>query len=843
MGVRATILGFLLALFMCGYTYYNNEVLQQTFFVSNHLPIGIFSTLLVLLFLVNPLLRRVRDSWALRPAEFAIIGALGLAVCSWPYENGFRNFTPSLALPNNAYHAEAGWRGASGMSYVPGGSPLLAEGFVRDFRRLDHAIESALAGRGNSLARAISARLPEYAKRAAQSSSLQSSDRREIIKGLNELIEGPDLSKAIQISGNAQQNIAPIVAERSRILSQRGQLLVDRERLPKSGSAAGHQRKLLTHRAERLDAMSIKATQRINRTLLETGFAGIITPTTPGSGVLLDDGHDDAFVVGSLVSGWDGTETLSLFELPWDVWWPTIRLWGSVAVLLALAALCIAVIVHPQWTHRELLPYPIVGFLHDIVQTDTPGTLPTICRAKLFWFGLGSMLFLNLINGLHAWFPSFVAVPLDFDFRRILTLFPDVQKVGWTVNTTFQFQLYPIVIAFTYFIRTNVALSIGLSNIAWTLIGVVSISNGISLQHGDLGWNAENLVNFGANLGLSAVILYTGRRYYLNVAASAFGLHRHDETPLYSVWAARGLLACLLLMLYILQRFAGLNWIMSGAIVFVILMASVVMARMNAEGGLFLLGPGFSATITVPTLFGFQALSPSQYFSMSTLRTALWGDPRGAAMPFLLNGLHAAESIGKQPPRRSAPWMAIILAGGFLVAMAVSFLFQYNLGANMSDQWSRKDAIREPFENVTRQVAWLGAHEQLGSVVAASDWELLSHISPDPTAIAWIATGFALVIVFAFLRLRVHWWPIHPMIFAVMGLWYVMVLAPCFLLGWGIRYVVEKIGGAKGYHELKPAMVGIIAGELLSVIAWTAVGTSYYAVTGLTPTFYSILPN
>ncbi|HEV8247092.1 MAG TPA: DUF6785 family protein, partial [Polyangiaceae bacterium] len=73
LGVRAIVLGVALALFVCGFTYYNNQVLQQTFFVSSHLPIGVFAALLVLLFLVNPLLGKLGPGVALKPAEFAII--------------------------------------------------------------------------------------------------------------------------------------------------------------------------------------------------------------------------------------------------------------------------------------------------------------------------------------------------------------------------------------------------------------------------------------------------------------------------------------------------------------------------------------------------------------------------------------------------------------------------------------------------------------------------------------------------------------------------------------------------------------------------------------------------
>jgi hypothetical protein len=720
----------------------------------------------------------------------------------------------------------------------------LAEGFVRDFRGLGTALSKAQGGAGDAVLQKLAAELPDAAKQALQvgGSFADASQRRELLKGLNELIVGPDLAKRVGMPDAARETLQELTEEHGRLLRARDQLVAERERLAKDGAEAAHRRKLLTHRSERLDYKANKQIHLKNRRLIEAAFPEFITPMPQGEGVLLDDGHDDPMVVGSLVSGWSGSQALGLFDLPWDAWWPSLRLWGTVAILLALAALCIAVIVHPQWTHRELLPYPIVGFLRDIVHTDTPGFLPNVCRSNLFWAGLFTMLSFHLINGLHAWFPQVPAIPLDFNFSRLILLFPEIEKVGWTIHNNFQFQLYPIVIAFTYFIRSDVAFSLGVSNIAWTMLGVVFISNGVALQSGDMGWSATDLVRLGANVGLTAAILFTGRRYYLNVVASAFGFRRHEETPKYSVWAARGLLVCIIGTLYVLQRFAGLNWLLSATMVFAILMASLVMARINAEGGVFLLGSLFRPSVLVPSLFGFKAVAPSQYFVMSTMQTTVWGDPRGAAMPFLLNGLHASESIAKQPPRRTAPWLAIIIVVGFIASMCVAFLFQHNLGANMADNWSRTDAMRQPFDNLTQQVARLSAHEELSAVVGASDWQRFTDINPDATALAWITFGFMLVILFTAARLRISWWPIHPIMFAVMAVWEVIVLAHCFLLGWAIRVSVMKIGGARAYHAVKPLMIGIIAGELFSVIGWTIVGGIYYGVTGLTPTVYSILP-
>jgi hypothetical protein len=66
------------------------------------------------------------------------------------------------------------------------------------------------------------------------------------------------------------------------------------------------------------------------------------------------------------------------------------------------------------------------------------------------------------------------------------------------------------------------------------------------------------------------------------------------------------------------------------------------------------------------------------------------------------------------------------------------------------------------------------------------------------------------------------------------------VFGPSFLLGWVIKSAVVGTSGARGYHAVKPLMVGIIAAELLSGLGWMVVGAVYFFTTGKTPPTYWI---
>jgi hypothetical protein len=468
--------------------------------------------------------------------------------------------------------------------------------------------------------------------------------------------------------------------------------------------------------------------------------------------------------------------------------------------------------------------------------------VPELFGYKLFWGGFGAACTLNLINGLHSWLPWVPEISKTLDFSPLRDLYPRLSQVSWTTYLVFNFTLYPMVIAFTYFIRSDVGLSLGISNITWMLVGTVLIGAGVDLNNSALGWGADELVRIGATFGFACFILYAGRRYYLNVASAALGFRRDADTPPYSVWAARGLLSATVLMIWWLQAWADLHWIFAATMIGGILVSVLVVARVNAEGGVFFFVPGHSPLTLIQAVFGLRAIAPAQYFTLSLLHTTFWIDPRGSAMPYFTTGLHASETVADVSPRRSSGWLALLVVVGFIVSLGVTFMFQYNLGVSTRDTWAREGFSRVSLDNLARQISVLAEEGRL-SMGLTSQLGRLSQVEPDLQMLAFILAGFVGVVVFALLRLRVPSWPLHPVLLVALSSLSVNWLAPSILLGWFFRTGVIQLAGSRGYRALRPLMTGIIAGELASGIGWIAFGTAYYAFTGRLPSQFSVFQN
>jgi hypothetical protein len=92
--------------------------------------------------------------------------------------------------------------------------------------------------------------------------------------------------------------------------------------------------------------------------------------------------------------------------------------------------------------------------------------------------------------------------------------------------------------------------------------------------------------------------------------------------------------------------------------------------------------------------------------------------------------------------------------------------------------------------------------------------------------------GLALVLGLSALRMRFHWWPVHPILLLTLGTWSLGQFGPSFMLGWIIKQCVTRLGGGGLARRVRPLMIGIIAGELLAAAVAMAINSTYYLATG-----------
>ncbi len=800
MSPRAILLGIALGLLVASTTYFNDFVIGQTFLIGNHLPASVFGMGLVLLLGVNPLLRLVSPNWPLRGSEIALILALGLAVCAWPGSGLLRYMGQYVVTPGHTLQIKSAWQATRVMSYLPGGSAQIAEGYITDWDALLAAMASGSDANASPPWPAVYQRLDEPARQVVDNhiagQLLKPTQREAVLVGLNRAVSDPTFSVAALAT-----SLAP----------------------PPSPQLASQ---------EEVEAR--------NREILVAALPGVIKPPPHGEGLLLNDGIMTPDIQPLLSGGVGEATRMGVVDVPWGVWWPTLRLWGGVSLFAGLAVLCLLVITHPQWFHREVLPYPTVQFVSELTRSRPGAAFPDVASNRLFWYGLGSVTFLHLLNGMHAWYPQWPYINMVLPFDPLRELFPNASQTpgSWGL---FKPMIYPSVIGFGFFINTRVAFSVGISQVLWVMLGAWMISFAVPLTSNRFGIDSNGAsMRFGAYAGMTLMILYFGRRHYFRTVLGAVGFRVDAQTPRSSIWAARLFAVFMALSVFTLVRWGGLGPVLATMVVGMVVMIGLVLARINAETGLFYAQPDWLPGTVLAGILGLEGIGPEALIVLTMTGVVMAGDPRENIGPYLVNGLAMGQKVGGQRPGRVSPWIGMMIVLGLVAAVLATTTLQYNHGFSF-DGWGAGQAD-QTFNAASMAIRKLSAADELSQSTGLRGLAPFQLAQPVSAAVIWIGVGLVLLLGCAVARIRLPWWPLHPVIFLVWGSYPMAMFSFSFLLAAAVKWAVIRLGGETSYHAVKPLMVGIIAGEVLMILFWSAVGTIYWFNTGESPPLYRILP-
>jgi hypothetical protein len=790
MTIRAIFIGLLLALFLSVATYYNDFIISQSLLIGHLLPATVLGALLLLALVLNPLMGRYTPQWMFGRGELAVIAALGLAACSWPDAGMYRTATTNLAMPAHLHKTRPHWQAAELMGYLPGGSASLTAGHVRDWAELARRIVAAGENEPDTPAGQLWRSLPpaqqDLLRDTAASPSASVNEGDHVRRAINEAL--------------ALRPLTP-------------------QPLPRE--------------------LAVHEMVAFNRGLLVEQFGDLVLPPPRGEGALLAGGRDDPVVVGTLLSGRPAHDLWGMRDLPWSAWWPSIRLWGGSALLVGLATFCLALIVHPQWSRNELLAYPIARFVSESIAREPHRLLPKVAYSKAFLYAFGVVSAIHIINGLSISLGGQEQVQLGFSFDPLRVLFPTASRIG-EASAYFNPRIFLSAVAFAFFLPVIVSFSLGISPLLFVLLATGLISQGVMIDSQYVGSGKSNMLRFGAYVGYAIIIIYTGRRYYARVAGSALGLGA-SQIPAHVTWAARALVVATAGAIALLHG-GGLGWGMATICILLTLLIYVVLTRIVAETGMFFVQTFWMPVAAITALLGFDAVGPTTYLMLALASTMLVGDPRTALMPNLINALRIADHTddARVGAARLSPWLLVVIVGGFVVAGAVTLQLQYNYGILRTDTWTREMLPAMPFDELSNFVSNAAAKGTLTDATTREGLGRLEMMRFNPEAWGWMALGLGLFVATALARLRLSWWPLHPVAFAVWGTFPINRFAASILIGCCIKTAVVRLGGERTYSTLIPAAVGVIAAEVACKLLGMILGASYYMVTGHSPQVYFI---
>src|SRR5579884_478291 len=493
-------------------------------------------------------------------------------------------------------------------------------------------------------------------------------------------------------------------------------------------------------------------------------------------------------------------------HVPWSVWRAQMLAWVGFLALLALATLCIVVLLRRQWIDRERLAFPTVAVPVEIIREGDG-----FFRNRLLWLGFALAFAVDVMNTIHLNIPPVPYLPTRTadqpDIANFLTAPP------WNAIGPTPISFYPFVLGIAYLLSVEMTFSCWFFWLVTKLERIYGAASGISAgatAGGQSAWPFLGHQGAGAFLALTLVGLWLSRDYLRQVWRQAFARKKNGgplpdaAEPMPYRLAFIGLGLCLALMVAWCMA-AGMRAAVALVVIVLAFLYMIAAARIRAEtGNAWLFGPEVDAYHVMTSTFGTLIYTPADLTALAYVRNAIASfDLRCLTMPNQFDAYKMADTLQVEKRRLTVALVVAILFG-IAVSFAIGLMIWYGYGAGArTDQW-RTSMGRMPFDQLSDT--------------------LKTRSKPDLSGSLAIASGFLVTTALMLLRTRFTGWFLHPVGYAMANTPTMNQIWLPFFLAWLVKTLILRYGGMRLYRQSLPFFYGLIVGDFLAGGLTTLVG-------------------
>jgi hypothetical protein len=544
----------------------------------------------------------------------------------------------------------------------------------------------------------------------------------------------------------------------------------------------------------------------------------------PGSGE--ERGPTDPLIAWFSGSAPLGTTSAQWFKVS-EGWIGPVIGWGIFFIGIAMAVMGLSAIAARQWIENERLTFPISTVQLAIVQAPPPGRwLNSTFRNRAFLVGLCVVGALRVVGGLSQYFPNDVpGIPMSYDLRLLFVAPPFSYIDSWITSQT----IYPLVIAMTFFIAGRISFSL------WTCVLLSQIPNLIMGPHQASMAPHRSEVNLGALLSYALMILYSGRHSYAGTLKCMITRPRvapDGKTPHNRAAGYFSVAGFVISVVWL--TIVHMPAVPAILLVASLLMIWLVMANVVARSGLLV-----ANTLATPHewfAYGFSNPGGLAAINVSDVRTQFFAQLIGGMWAYNTDHLsvyttHSIRVCSEAAPRaRKSLFAALALAlgVGFFASLGSTLWCQYHYAFTL-DETHTSPLNAEVFNG---QPQWAMDHTVLTMRSG------LENTHGTHSAWPWVGTAAIVTAGSAYCQLRYSEWPLHPIGLLMMYSYPMRRIWFSVFLGWFLKTILIKLGGAKVYQRSVPLFLGVVIGEIIMAALFAMLTALIWAMGGQ----YKVIP-
>ncbi len=500
-------------------------------------------------------------------------------------------------------------------------------------------------------------------------------------------------------------------------------------------------------------------------------------------------------------------------SIPWSAWLDPLWTWGLLLLALWVMMMGLALVVLPQWRNNERLAFPIVTVGQSLIEPPEEGRLlPPLLRTRSFWVSAMAVLGVYLLMGYNQYHEESVpAIPLEWNLGGLFT--GDLLRhLPGHIHSN---RIYFIFLGMAFFMPGRIGFSIWFFVFAYALYlmfgrAYVPAFDGTVVR--DHRW--------GAMVVLTVAILWLGRAHWVHVGRCMFKGGGPDTDRR--------------------DRMAGWMLVLGAAGMFLWL---ATLGNVQPWWALFYVGFAFSATLLVTRIIaetgipffridtGYQVplvkligahlsdakmlwmLSPASLYFSTVMSILIEIASRISPAVMMTHALATDDQAPPRRQRRMAVVLLLMLLIGVVVCGGVHLYISYNHSGTL-------DGREQPISSWG--TGWLG--------VGAGDLQRLDEgrfNNPRIHDTSRLDLGFGHIAIGAVMAGGLYWlclrspaWPLHPIGILIANTWYGNGAWVSIFLGWLIKVLLLKYGGARAYRSARPVFLGLILGEVIAAAYW-----------------------
>ena len=474
-------------------------------------------------------------------------------------------------------------------------------------------------------------------------------------------------------------------------------------------------------------------------------------------------------------------------------WIGPVLLWTLFIVLLFWTMQCINVLVRQGWQERERLPFPVVEI--PLQMTEPGGRL---WKSGAFWFGFCLIAGIEVLNGISYLYPSVPGINLkhvDISGHGIFATRP-WNAVGFTC-----YSFYPFAIGLGYLLPLDLLFSTWFFYFFWKAQLVIS-----AMYAWDTVPNFPFITQqaFGGFFAILVFMFWNGRHYFRQIWERVWNapsdISDKGEGLSYRIALLGALAGFGGLVAFMV--WAGMSPLVAAAAFFIYFAISLTVTRIRAELGppvhdLHFSGPDMMLTTSLGT--------PAFTGRDLTMLSFFWffdRAHRSHPQPVAIEGLKVAKQIGAS--QRTMFW-GMMLAG--VVGTLAVFWAYLHLAYGLGTQAKFNNGSGFASESFNRLNGWIQ-----------------TPTPPDPKSTAAIGIGFLFCFLLLLARMRIPWWPFHPIGYAISSSWEINLVWMPLMIAWVVKGLIMRYGGVRMYRAAMPFFLGMILGQMIVGSLWHLLG-------------------